>query len=169
MDVGGERNHTLLGLLDCDAGLEPTDRRKKVAASIRFAFRSKRQRLPDVDRAPKNRMFESGRHHADYLYCFSVELYFSSHHSWVAPETARPKTIAEDDSVISARLEFFGFEYAAVRRCDSQHWKEIGGGCEAEQTFRCLPLLGEVTADEVVGRHLLKNRILVVLVEEISG
>ena len=61
-------------------------------------------------------MFESWRHHANYLHRFSVELNFSSHDVRIASKPARPKTIAQDDDVISVRLEFFGFEYTAVRR-----------------------------------------------------
>ena len=114
-------------------------------------------------------MFKSGRHHADYLHCLSVELNFSSDDVWIASEAARPKTIGQDDHVVGARLKLFGFEYTAVRRRDFQHRKEIGGCCEAEQTFCCLSLFGEITAGEVVGSHLLENGILVVLVEEICG
>jgi hypothetical protein len=64
-------------------------------------------------------MFESRRHHADYFDCLSVELNASAHNGWIASETARPKTIAQDDYVISAKLEFFGSEYTAVRWWDS--------------------------------------------------
>ncbi len=112
-------------------------------------------------------MIETGGHHADDLHCFSVELNFSSDYVWVISETARPKSIAQDDYVINTRLEFFGFKHTAVRGCDSQQWKEIRGCREAEQALGCLPVFGETTARIVVGRHLFKNRILGVLVEEI--
>ncbi len=166
-DVRGESNHALLCLLNCDAGFEQTKRREVVGASIRFPFRSKRQWLPDIDRPPEDRVFESGRHHAYYLHCLSIELDLSSYNVWVASETARPKTIGEDHHVISAGLELFGFEYTATRGRHSQHRKEVGGRSETEKTFRCLSLFSEITAREVVGGHLLEHSILVVLVKEV--
>src|SRR2546423_1702388 len=113
-------------------------------------------------------MIESGRHHADYLNRLSVELNCASDYVWVATKTARPKTISQDYDVVSTRLELFRFEYTAARRGRSQQRKEIGGCCEAEQTLRCLPLFGEVTAGKVVSSDLFENRVLVVLVKEVG-
>src|SRR5690348_7136818 len=114
-------------------------------------------------------MFESRWHYADNLYCLTIKLNVLADDVWIAAETARPKSICEDDDVISARLELFGFECTAVRGSDAQHWKEISGGCEAEQTFRGVTFFGEVTAGEVGGRHFVKDCVLIVLVEEVSG
>ena len=83
------------------------------------------------------------------------------------PKRRCPKTISQDDHVVGARLKLFRFEYTAARRSHFHHGKEIGGCCEAEQTFRRLSLFGQITAGKIVGGHLLKNRILIVLVEEI--
>jgi hypothetical protein len=112
-------------------------------------------------------MFETGRHHADYLHCLSVKLNRASDYAWIASETTRPKTIGQDNHVVRARLELFRFKDTAVRRRHSKHGKEIGGACQAEQTFRRLSLSGHITARKVVGGHLLEDRILVVMVEEI--
>src|SRR5689334_9234310 len=101
-------------------------------------------------------MFEPGRHHADDLNCLTVELDLASDDVWVASKTSRPETIGEDDNVVGAGLELFGFEDAAERRGHSHHGKEIGGCREAQQTFCCLALFGEITVNEVVGRHLFK-------------
>src|SRR6185436_17045846 len=114
-------------------------------------------------------MFKALRHHADDLHCLAVELDFSSHDVWVASETKRPEPIGQDDNLISARLEFFRFESTAIRGRHCQHWKEISSCCEADQTFRGVSRFGEITVDELVRCHLLKDRILVVLVEEIRG
>src|SRR4030095_7077319 len=103
-DVRGEGDHALLCLLNFDAGLQSAELREIVGAAIGFPFGCERKRLPDIDGSPKDRMFESRRHHADYLDRFSVELNSFSHDVWVASETPRPKTIAEDDDVVSARL-----------------------------------------------------------------
>ena len=127
VDISGQSNHTLLRLLNCDAWLEASNRREIVVAAVRLPFRSKGEWLPDIDWAPKDRMFESGRHHADYLDCLSVELNRASDYVWVASKTARPKTIGQDDDVVSARLKLFRFEYTAARRSHFQHGKEIGG------------------------------------------
>src|SRR6185503_6708952 len=127
MDVSSERNHTLLCLPDRDARLEPAKRREKAGAAIRFLFRSERQRLPGVDRAPKHRMIETGRHHADDLHCLSVELNFSTYDVRITSKTPCPKTVAQHYNVINTRLEFFGFEHTTVRRCDAHQWKEIRG------------------------------------------
>jgi hypothetical protein len=110
---------------------------------------------------------ESGRHHADDLDCLSVELNFSAYDARITSKTPRPKTVAQDDHVISAWFEFFGFEYATVGRCDSQNWKEVGCCGNAGQTFCCLTLFGEITADEVVGGQLLEDRVLGLVVKEI--
>ena len=40
---------------------------------------------------------------------------------------------------------------------------------QTEETFGCLALFGQITAREVVSRHLFENRVLVVLVEEVCG
>ena len=114
-------------------------------------------------------MFKSGRHYTDDLHGLTVELNLLSDDVWVASETTCPETIGEDDDVISAGLELFGFEYTTVRRGHTQHREEVGGGCETEQTFRRLALNGEVTAGVVVGRHLFEDGVLVVLVEEVCG
>src|SRR6185503_13062482 len=167
MDVSGERNHTLLCLLDGDAGLEPAKGREKAGAAIRFLFRSEGQRLPGVDRAPKHRVIETGRHHADDLHCFSVKLNFSTYDARITSKTPRPKTVAQHDYIINTRLEFFGFEHTAVRGCNSHQWKEIRGCCEIDQALGCLPGFGESTALINVGRHTFKNGILRALVEEI--
>src|SRR5688500_15682204 len=105
-------------------------------------------------------MFEAGRHNANNLDCLSVELDFSSHDIWVAAKTASPKKIAQDDHVISARLEFFRVEKTAAFRWYSEEWKKVGGCREAEQTLRCLSLFGEITRLKMVGGHLFKNGIL---------
>src|SRR6185503_6404550 len=167
MDVSGERNHTLLCLLDGDAGLEPAKGREKAGAAIRFLFRSEGQRLPGVDRSPKHRMIEPGRHHADYLHGFSVELNFSTDDARITSKTPRPTTIAQDDHVINTRLKFFGFKYTAVGGLDSHQREEIRGCCEVDQALGCLPVFGESTASIGVGRHPFKNGILGALVEEI--
>src|SRR5215207_2690883 len=160
MDVSGERNHTLLCLLDCDARLEPTKRREKAGAAIGFLFRSERQRLPGVDRAPKHRMIETGRHHADDLHCFSVELNFSTYNARITSKTPRPKTVAQHDYIINTRLEFFWFKHTTVRGCDSHQREEIRGCCEVDQALGCLPVFGESTASIGVGCHPFKNGIL---------
>jgi hypothetical protein len=113
-------------------------------------------------------MVEIRRHHADYLHCFPVELNSFPHDVWVVSKTPRPKAIRQDNNVISTRLEFFGLECAALCRWNAHKWKEVGGCCEAEQTFRCLSRFREITAEIVVGRHLVKNGILVVLVKKIG-
>src|SRR5215207_1039427 len=112
-------------------------------------------------------MIESRRHHAYNLNRLSVELNRASDDVWVAAKAARPKSISQDNDVVSARLELFRFEETAMCRGHSQQRKEIGGCSEAEQTFRCLPLFGEITAGKVIRRHLFKNRVLVVLVEKV--
>ena len=167
MDVGGERNQTLLCLLDGDAWLESTKRREKARAAICLLFRSERQWLPDVDRAPKHRVIETGRHNADDLHGLPVELNFSSEYVWVVSKMARPKSIAQDYRIINTRLEFFGFKYTTVRGCDSHQWEEIRGRFEADQAFGCLPGFGESNARVSVGRHVFKDAILGALVEEI--
>src|SRR6185436_19077362 len=118
MDVSSERNHTLLCLPDRDARLEPAERREKAGAAIRFLFRSERQRLPGIDRAPKHRMIKTGRHHADDLHCFSVELNFSTYDARITSKTPRPKSIAQDYYIINTRLEFFWFKHTTERGCD---------------------------------------------------
>src|ERR1044072_3287046 len=112
-------------------------------------------------------MVEAGRHHADDLHCFSVELNLSTYDVRITSKTPGPPTVAKDSYVINTRLEFFGLEHTAVCGCDSHHREEIRGCYEAEQAFGCLPLFGESAARVTVGRHLFKNGILVVLVEEI--
>src|SRR5262249_46154740 len=148
-------------------GFKTTKRRKKVVAAIRLPFRSERQWLPDVDGSPQNWMFESGRHYSGYLHSFSIKLNLTSHNTWVASKTARPKPIGQNNDVIGAGLEFFRSKYASVCRRYSQERKEIGGRCEAKQTFGCLTMFGEVATDEVIRGHLLKDRILIVLVKKI--
>src|SRR5262249_42720362 len=103
-------------------------------------------------------MFKARRHHADDFNRFSVELNLSSDDGWVAGKAARPETIAQHDHVVSARLKLFRFEYTAVSRRDSHHRKEIRGCGETEQAFRCLSLFGQITAGEVISRHLLEHR-----------
>src|SRR5688500_4733598 len=112
-------------------------------------------------------MLESGRHHAHDLNRLSVELNRTSEDVWVAAKASRPKTIGQNDDVVSTWLELFGFENTAVRRGYSKHRKEISGSGDAEQTFRCLPLFDEVTAGKVIGSHLLEDCILAVLIEEV--
>ena len=77
-------------------------------------------------------MFESGRHHADYLNCLSIELNFPSDDAWITSETACPKAIGEDDHVISARFELFGLKNTTARRSNAHQRKEIGSRCETE-------------------------------------
>jgi len=112
-------------------------------------------------------MFESRRHHADDLDCLSVELNLLSDDVWVTAKTARPKTIGEHDNVIGAGLKLFGLEDTTVRGRDAQHRKEIGSRGKAEQTFRVVAIFREVAAREGVGRELVKDCVLVVLVEEV--
>src|ERR1700752_1943065 len=125
-----------------------------VGVAIGFSFRSKCQRLPDIDGSPKDRMLESRWHHANYLDGLSIKLNSSTHDARITSEPARPQTITEDDDVIGAWLEFFRFEHAPVCRRHSQDGKEIGGARDAEQTFRGLALFGEIAADKGVGSHL---------------
>src|SRR6185503_13611046 len=108
-------------------------------------FRSKGERLPDINWPPKERMVETGRHHANYLDCLSVELNLTSHNARITSETTRPKTIGQDNHVVRARLELFRFEETAARWSHIKQGKEIGGACEAEQTFRRLSLCGQIT------------------------
>src|SRR5918999_301541 len=78
-----------------------------------------------------------------------------------------PLSFRRAESCVRLCLELFRFKDTAVRRRHSKHGKEIGGACQAEQTFRRLSLSGHITARKVVGGHLLEDRILVVMVEEI--
>src|SRR5207237_9632551 len=114
-------------------------------------------------------MVKAGRHHAHNLDCLPVELNRASNDVWIASKTARPKTIGQDDNVVGARLELFRFEYTATLGRHAQHRKEIGRCRETEQTFRRVPIFGQVTADEVVSGHLVENRVPVVLVEKVSS
>src|SRR6185503_3060762 len=167
MDVSSERNHTLLCLPDRDARLEPAKRSEKGGTAIRFLFRSERQRLPGVDRSPKHRMIETGRHHADDLHCLSVELNFSSDYVWVVSKTAGPESIAQHDDVINTRLKFFRFEHTTVRWCDSHQGKEILSCGEVDQSLGRLTGFGEGGVPVGVSRHPFENGILSALVDEI--
>src|SRR6185295_6379243 len=120
-------------------------RREKVIAAVRLPFLGKCERLPHIDRPPKQRVFEPGRHDAYNLNGLSVELNCASHYVWVAAKTFGPKAIGQNHNVVSARFKLFRVEYAASRRRDFQHWKEVGGCRKAQQTFRCLALLSQIT------------------------
>src|SRR6185369_2562509 len=119
-EIGGQSNHTLLCLLNRHAWFETSKLREVVGAAVGLSFRRKRHRLPDIHRAPKHRMLESGRHYPDDLHGLSIELDFSAYDVWVTAKTARPETIREHDHVICTGLEFFRLEYTAQRRRNAE-------------------------------------------------
>src|SRR5689334_1527580 len=113
-------------------------------------------------------MVESSRHYSNDLCCLSIKFNLSSHNTRIASKTARPKAITQNNYVVSTWLEFLRSEHAAMCRRNSQHGKEISGCGKAHQTFGCLPRLGQITAHEIVSRHLFKHCILIVLIKKIS-
>src|SRR6185369_888717 len=145
-DVRCQCGHTLLRLLYRDAGLQAAERSEIVGVADRSFFLTQGEWLPHIDWAPKHRVIETGRHHADDLDGLAVELNLASDDVWVAAEASCPETIGQDDYVVTAGLKLFGLEDAAVRRRHAEQRKEIGGGGETEQTFRRLALFGQVSA-----------------------
>src|SRR5688572_6588224 len=168
-DIRSQSNHTLLRLLNRDARLKACKGRELVGVAVPSLFLSKRQWLPHIYRPPQDRMFESGRHDPDYLDGLSVKLDCASEYVWVTSKTAGPKTIRQDNNIVSAGLELFRSENATVCRRHSKHWEKIGGSRDAEQTCYLLPLFSQVTAGVVVGSHPVENCVLFALIEKVGA
>src|SRR5262245_51979925 len=114
-------------------------------------------------------MFEAWRHHPGDLHTFSVQLNYSSHDVGVAGKAPSPEPITENNDVVTAGIELFSVEDAAVCWINAEEWKEIGSRCQAEQPFRSLALLRQIPASEGVGCHLLEHCVLLTLIEEVPG